>query len=183
MNDEITKDDVSNWATVATYVATYPGCDRDGAADVDVQIGESEGLWFVRTTDDAGGDDDADDTVYGTEEEATAAAEAFAAANDEGDGKSAEQYLTDLMEEEASAGEDPEGEFALYWETSLDDEGERTRYSTYAAAVAAAELSQSAFDAANPSGGGVTYLCGFSVRRLVDGEWVRCDETGEVEYP
>jgi hypothetical protein len=60
MNDEITKDDVSNWATVANYVATYPDGDRDGAADVDVQIGASEGLWFVRTTDDAGGDDDAD---------------------------------------------------------------------------------------------------------------------------
>ena len=172
------KDDVTQWETVATYVCTFPDGDGEGACNVEVQIGQTQGVWFVRTDDDAGGGDDADDTAYATEEEARAAAEKLAAALDEGAGQSAESYLDAKLEEAASEGEDEEGEYALYWETSLEDAGECARYATYAAAMAAAELAQSQFDSANPAGGGVSYLCGFSVRRLVDGEWVAVDENG-----
>jgi len=175
------KDEVSDWETVTTYVSTFPADDGEGACDVEVQIGEDEGVWFLRTQDDAGGSDDADDTQYASEAEARSAAEAFAKQNDEGNGASAEDYIRSQREERAEEGEDSEGEFALYWETSLEDGGERTRYSTYEAACAAADLAQGKFNASNPRSGGVTYLCGFSVRRMVDGQWVPVDENGEPD--
>lgn len=181
MKTQHSKNNVSNWETVTTYGATYSTGEDDGACDVDVQIGDDEGVWFIQTCDDAGGSDEADDTQYATEEEALAAAETLAEDRDECDGKSSEQYLADKLAARAKEGEDPEGEFALYWETVLEDAGEHTRYSTHAAAVAAAELAQAQFDVANPtSGGGVNYLCGYSVRRLVDEDWVAVDANGEA---
>lgn len=71
--------------------------------------------------------------------------------------------------------EDPNGEFALYWETVGDDGGPRRRYSTLEAATAVCSQRQREFDASNPRSGGTTYLCGFGVRHLVDGKWVQID--------
>lgn len=65
MTSEITKDDVCNWETEATFYAEGDGL---GPYLVEVQIGEAGGLWFGRTTDDAGGSDDAPDDPVGTDE-------------------------------------------------------------------------------------------------------------------
>jgi hypothetical protein len=70
---------------------------------------------------------------------------------------------------------DEEGEYALYWETSGDDAGVVSRHSTY-------EDAKQALDAKDwPRPGDNThYLCGYSVRMLVSGDWVAVDENGEA---
>ena len=168
MENMPSKDEVGEWESVAYFVATFPDGDGEGACDVSVEIGESDGVWFVRTRDDAGGEDDADDSAYETRDEAVAAAEEFAEEHDESDGASdAESYL--LAAAEAQAGEpDPDGAWCVYWETALDDFGPRSRYATQEQAEAAAEIANADLRAANPGG---NLLCGFSVRALVDGEW------------
>jgi hypothetical protein len=169
------KDDVWRWETVATYVLTFADGDREGACDVEVQIGEVSGSWFVRTRDDAGGSDECSGKAYETEAAATEAAEAFADEHDESDGAaSAEDYLTNQLEAEAEEGRDDDGEWCVYWYTALDDEGPRERYSSRAAAEAAAELANKRLHAANPG----RLLCGYGVRRLVDGKWVSAEEVG-----
>lgn len=203
---EISKSDVGSWETVASFVATFPSDNGEGACDVDVQIGEapitadadedgncpecghpadgSSGhgscdhpshpgstVWFIRTRDDAGGDDDADDTQYATEDVAREAAEAYASEHDEGNGEDAESHLR--AADEATAGEpDADGEWCMYWETALDDAGPRTRYATEEQAQAAAKIANIDLRAANPGG---NLLCGFSVRSLVDGDWVESE--------
>jgi hypothetical protein len=173
------KDDVIDWETVTTYGATFPSDDGTGACDVEIQTGQSDGIWFVRTRDDAGGSDEADDVQYATEADARTAAQTLAEALDDCDGQSAEEYLTAKLEARAKDGVDPAGDYALYWETALEDAGERTRYCTYAAAQAAAALAQAQFQRRHPSSGGTTYLCGYSVRRLVAGAWVQVDEDNQ----
>lgn len=102
------KSDVTNWETVASYVATFPADDGEGACDVSVQIGEAGGAWFVRTSDDSGGSDDASDESYPSEDAARAAAEAFAAEHTEGEGgEDAADYLTRQTRE--AAGEPERG--------------------------------------------------------------------------
>jgi len=162
------KDDVSRWETVATYVSTYPSDDGEGACDVEVQIGETGGVWFVRSRDDAGGSDEADDTMYSTEDDAYEAAESLAAEQDESDGAdNAEEYLRKATE--SRAGEpDTDGSWCVYWETALDDAGPRARYATRAQAEAAASLANDGLSKHNPGG---NLLCGFEVRELVDGTW------------
>lgn len=78
--DHLSKEDiVARWDSVASYVATYPDTDGEGACDVDVQVGKGlDGRWYLRTRDDAGGSDDAGDGSYATEEEAVASAQAMA---------------------------------------------------------------------------------------------------------
>lgn len=170
------KSDVTSWATVATYVSTYPSDDGDGACDVEVQIGEAGGRWYLRTADDAGGSDDADDTAYDSREAAETAAAEFAAAGDEGDGnETAEGYLTRQAEIRVGD-EDPSGEWSCYWSTVGDGSHVEARYATAEQAQAAAAIANDKFHAANPSGGGVTLLCGYEVRQLVDGEWVASDD-------
>src|SRR5205823_398167 len=73
------KDDVSVWETVHGYAVNC----GDGLLDVQVQIGEAGGLWFLQTADDGDGGDDCDDTSYPDRESALAAAAEFAAAHDE----------------------------------------------------------------------------------------------------
>lgn len=224
------KSGVQKWETVATYVATFPSDDGEGACDVEVQVGSvtiydvlvnghvegthadrddaqaqadgqnaeveeecgelgSDGaasvcereVWFVRTQDDAGGSDEADDTEYATREEAVSAAEGIAWENDEGLGmpgdEDAEGYLR--RRDEAAAGQpDPEGKWCVYWETSLDDAGPRTRYATEEQANAAAKIANEELHKRNPGG---NLLCGFSVRALVEGEWVADREPSEDE--
>lgn len=166
------KSDVGSWESVASYVSTFPSDDGEGACDVEVQIGETNGVWLVRTQDDAGGSDDADDTEYATRDEAESAAEEFAANADEGNGNDdAEGYLR--RADETAAGEPAaDGEWCVYWETALDDAGPRERYTTQEQAEAAAKIANDDLRAHNPGG---NLLCGFSVRSLVDGEWVETD--------
>lgn len=167
-----TKDSVDRWESIASYVATFPADDGEGAADVNVQIGEAAGVWFMRTNDDAGGSDEADDTAYDTREAAEAAAEAFAAEHDEGDGEEdAEGYLR--ARDEAAAGEpDPTGEWCVYWATALDDAGPRERYETAEQARAATRIANKDLRARHPG----NLLCGYEVRQLVDGEWSNLSE-------
>jgi hypothetical protein len=175
------KDD-AQWEPEATAscVTTYPTDDGEGACDVLVLVGSS-GLgvgqrWFVRTSDDAGGSDEADDTAYATRKEAVEAAEELADRLGEGGpGEDAEDYLARKLTE--TAGEPvADGEWCVYWETSLNDAGPRERYDSEDAATAAAEIANKALHAANPGG---NLLCGFEVRKIVDGEWVREIVDGE----
>lgn len=166
----IDKSSVRGWNTIASYVLTFPddSPSGEGACDVEVQVGGAAGLWFVRTRGDAEGSDEADDTAYVTEEEAEQAAEAFAAKNNEAaDGEDAEDYLRRQLEETAGDADD-DGEYCVYWETSLDDAGPRERYATEEQATAAAALANQRLNARHPGG---NLLCGFSVRALRDGEW------------
>jgi len=66
---------------------------------------------------------------------------------------------------------DPDGEYCVYWETVGDDAGPLHRYATQEEAEEMCEVYSRHFRAANPSGGGVTMLCGHSVRQLIDGRW------------
>lgn len=167
------KDHVAKWETVASYVATFPNGDDDGACDVSVQIGQGlDGQWYMRTEDDAGGDDSCDATGYDSRDEAVEAAEAFAEENNEAeDGEDAEDYLARQLEERAGE-PDTEGDYCVYFDTSLDDSGPGERYASAEAAEAAAQLANNALRAANPGG---NLLCAYEVRELVDGEWARID--------
>lgn len=163
------KDDVASWDTEATYVATFPENDDEGACDVEVQVGEAGGSWYLRTRDDAGGSDDAGDTAYASEEAARAAARAYAEDRDEAQpGEDAEAYLARMLSDEAGE-PDQAGEWAVYWSTVGDDEHVVDRYETQAQAAAAAEIANALLKSAHPGG---QLLCGYEVRRLVDGEWV-----------
>ena len=169
------KSDVMSWESVASFVATFPDGEGEGATDVSVQIGESEGegAWFVRTSDDAGGSDDADDTAYTTRDAAAVAAEELAEKMDEGDGApDAESYLRAADEADADAGADADGEWCVFFETALDDFGPRTRYATRDAAAAAARVANADLRAHNPGG---SLLCSFSVR-VLDGEWTEVED-------
>lgn len=81
------------------------------------------------------------------------------------------EQVAEARKQIADAGRDADGEFCVYWETVGDDSGARSRYSTAESALAACALAQDGFDASNPRSGGVTYLCGFGVRQLVDDRW------------
>lgn len=173
---EMAKTDVRRWETETSFVATFPTNDGEGACDVLVLVGaDPDGQWYVRTRDDAGGEDDADDTAYPSREAAEAAAEALAEAADAADGRGAEDYLAAARAEAAEAAEteaDPRGEFAVYWDTALDDAGPRRRYLSADAAAAVAAAWNADLAAAHPGG----LLCGFEVRRMVDGRWERADD-------
>lgn len=170
----MSKREADDWETVTTYVATYPTDYEDGACDVEVQVGEDDdGVWYIRTRDDAGGSDDAPDTAYDSRDDAVSAAEEFAEANDEGDGEGddAEDYLRGQLE--ARAGEPSEdGEWCVYWWTVGDDEHVVARYDTRDAAEAATQIANEGLHAAHPG----SLLCGYEVRSLVDGEWVGADD-------
>jgi hypothetical protein len=163
---------VSGWDTVATFVGTFPSGqssdDPDGACDVEVQIGRSGGGWYLRTKDDAGGNDDCTDTAYDTEDEAREAAEEFAASNNESnDGEDAKDYLARMLEE--SVGEsDDDGEYCVYWATAGDDSGPGERYATREQAEARCKIANKHLHERNPG----DLLCGYSVRHIVDDEWV-----------
>jgi len=181
LGDEVpfTKDEVEDWETVNSYVATFEAMDdSEGAADVEVQIGEVAGHWFIRTKDDAGGSDECDDKSYWSRKDAESAAEDFAEEHDESNaGENAAAYLERRLEE--IAGEpDPDGEYCVYWDTTGDDEGPGKRYASPEAATAAAELANQGLHKHNPGG---NLLCGYEPRRLVNGKWIGLDEEPEDE--
>jgi hypothetical protein len=162
------KDDVGSWEIVASYVETFPSDGEDGACDVEVQIGEAGGLWFLRTCDDAGGNDDAGDTAYATRAAAVDAAEYFASERDEAEaGEDAADYLRGQMESRVGDA-DPGGEWACYWDTVGDGSCVEERYESREQAEAAVELANAALSQRH----GGNLLCGYDVRRLVDGEWL-----------
>jgi len=168
-----TKEDVTRWESVAAYVSTFPSDDGEGACDGEVRVGEAGVRWYVQTSDEAGGSDEADDTAYDTRKEAVAAAEELADRLGEGEpGEDAEDYLARKLRERAG---EPctDGEWCVYWSTSLEDSGPRERYDSEDAARAAVEIANADLHAAHPGG---NLLCGFEVRELVDGEWVRSDD-------
>jgi hypothetical protein len=169
----MSKRDVTSWDTVASYVAIFDTDDGIGACDVEVQIGkDDDGAWWVRTRDDAGGSDDYDeDEGFASEEDARLEAVVFAEDQDEGDGMDAEKFLR-TQQEEAAGEPDPEGEWCVYWVTALEDSGPRERYETREQAEAACNIANDDLHRHNPG----DLLCGFSVRCLVDGEWVDPEE-------
>lgn len=170
----VDKNSVTSWTTAASYVATFPSDDEDGACDVEVQVGEYGGLWFVRTQDEAGGSDDASDESYDSKDDAEEAAKALAKElNEAEDAEDAEEYLARKLEAREGE-EDPEGEWACYWDT-IDSAGGHaaTRYTTREQAEAAVELAQTEFAQRNPSSGSTHPLCGYEVRVLRKPVWVR----------
>lgn len=183
LGDEVpfTKDEVdSDWESVASYVATFPSDDGEGACYVEVQIGEVGGHWFVRTKDDAGGSDECDGTSYPSRSKAESAAEDFAGEHNEAEaGEDAADYVKRQLQE--TAGEpDPEGEYCVYWDTVLEDSGPGDRYASPEAATAAAELANQGLHKHNPGG---NLLCAYEPRRLVNGKWIGLDEEPEDEEP
>jgi hypothetical protein len=166
------KETVEQWDTEATYVATFPGDPHDGACDVEVQVGQGDdGQWYLRTTDDAGGSDDASDDGYDSEDAARSAASAFASERHEAEtDEDAEQYLRRQTEERADEPDD-DGEWCIYWATSLEDSGPRARYATREQAEAAAEIANDDLRQAHRG----HLLCGYEVRRLVADEWRRIE--------
>jgi hypothetical protein len=72
--------------------------DGEDLVTVEVQVGEWNGRYFIRTTDDAGGSDDCDNTLYADIDEAIAAAKEWAEDHDETPDKN------DLAEEIAKDG-------------------------------------------------------------------------------
>ena len=69
--------------------------------------------------------------------------------------------------------EDPEGEWACWWETVCDDAHLESRHATREEAQQACESHD--WPGLDDS---THYLCGYGVRRLVDGEWVQVDDAG-----
>lgn len=136
----------------------------DGAATVS----ESTQWWF-----DAGDETDREEHgPYCTEEEARAEAAEYASENDEAEsGEDAEAMAKRLLEERAG---EPyqDGEWCVYWESSLDYDHVVRRYATCEAATAAAELLASELADRYPG----RLRCGYGVRVMRDGEWVRADE-------
>ena len=171
---EVDKSEVNDWETINTYVATFFDNNEigEGACDVEVQIGEADGgLWFIRTRDDAGGYDNAPDDAFTSREAGEAAATSFTALqHDAAPGENAEDYLHRRRTESAEL--DPEGEWAVYWETALDDEHVVSRHPTQMAAEAAAFIHEQKLVASNPG----VLRCGYSVRKLVDGEWIDTED-------
>lgn len=159
-----------NWEAdqVASYVSCCYGPEGSDPGDCYTRVGSDEaGEWWV---------DDGDDTVRVTElgpfasrDEAVEAAERLAADQDESDGggENAEAMADRLLRERAGESS-PRGEWSCYWDTALDDAGPRGRYETQEQAAAAVDLANKELVAANPG----SLLCGFEVRRLVDGKWV-----------
>ena len=66
---------------------------------------------------------------------------------------------------------DPAGEYACYWDSAGDDAYVVSRHSTRAAAAQAV----AAHDWPSP-GDHTQYLCGFTVRCLMDGRWQKCED-------
>lgn len=154
-----------------SYVVCVYGTDGDEPGDCYVRVGCTlAGVWMI---------DDGDDSVrqdldgpYWSREDAIGAAEELAESQHEGlDGENADSMRARLLAERAG---EPyaDGEWCVYWETSLDDEHVVKRYATRGQADAAAERANDELRAHNPG----ALLCCFSVRRLDDGEWVEIDE-------
>ena len=138
---------LTDWDSVATFGSTYPDGDGTGACDVEVQVGEADGVWYLRTSDDAGGSDDCDSTAYPTRDEAVAAAEDYALDCDECGGLSAENWLEKQAEDEIEAGKSDDGEYILAHKDGTRWDGDR--YSDRSAAEAAIESWYTAVQAAN----------------------------------
>jgi hypothetical protein len=64
------------------------------------------------------------------------------------------------------------GEWCVYWETVGDDDHVVERYASEADAEKVCAAKDRALRGANPG----NLLCGYSVRQLVDGEWVHLEE-------
>lgn len=164
---DMTKHDVYRWESVAAYVVTFPTGDGLGACDVTVSIGQAgEGVWYVRTSDDAGGSDDGPDSPFASEAAARAAAEALADERDEYSDGDAQDWETAQLE--ATAEEDVDGEWCVYWETVGDDPHVVSRHPSREAAEAAAKLADRALRQTHRG----HLLCGYSVRELIDGQWI-----------
>jgi hypothetical protein len=80
----------------------------------------------------------------------------------------AEAYLARMLEESVGETSD-DGPYCLYWDTVSDDEsGPSERYATLGQAQARAQIANRDLHQHNPG----DLLCGYSVRHIVDDEWV-----------
>ena len=154
-----------SWIDEFHYVTDY----GDGPQDEFSRVGVSPaGFYFVSRS---GYDlDDVEQLTYWSEEDARKAAENVAdSQNIAEEGEDADDVIRRRLEERAGE-PDSEGLWACYWHTVSDDAGPSERYATFEQAEAMVALKQGKLDARNPGGG---LLCGFEVRYLEDGEWVR----------
>jgi hypothetical protein len=77
------KSEACNWSTEATYGVLCSNGDGEDLITIEVQVGEWNGRFFIRTADDAGGGDDCDNTLYADIDDAIAAAKEWAEDHDE----------------------------------------------------------------------------------------------------
>ena len=73
-----------------------------------------------------------------------------------------------VPEPDTTVEEDPAGEWCVYWDTVGDDEHVVARYATEEDATRARDAKDRELRGANPG----DLLCGYSVRHLVDSEWL-----------
>jgi hypothetical protein len=112
-DDEKAKRSVTSWDIVAHYSVEVADGHGVTAVDVDVQVGEAGGAWYISTTDDSGGSDDCTDESYDSRQEAIKAAKEFAESRDECDGMSADEWKAAKSKKQAEADLDPDGEYLL----------------------------------------------------------------------
>lgn len=142
------KESIRNWDSVAAFGSTFPDGDGTGACDVQVQIGEAGGNWYLRTSDDAGGSDDCDATPYVSLAAAVSAARDYAAMRDECESSIAEKWLKKQTADQIEEGKSEDGEYVLAHKdgTRWDDD----RYSDRDAAEAAIKSWYDSVQAGNP---------------------------------
>jgi hypothetical protein len=192
---ETTMTDITWTDTTYPYVACCYGADSDEPGDCYTRVGRSyrldvdsldgetdylsekdarEAALAAVTTawwyDD--GDDDCRCDTYGpydSEEEAREAACSAASENDESAAGEDADAMRDRLLTERAGYPDPGGEYCVYWETVGDDAHVVARYATEEAAEAAATLADEALRARHSG----HLLCGYGVRQIVAGDWVR----------
>lgn len=162
-----TSHDVRDWDWVVEYVSDNDNGPSE-AYDVTLYTGVYRGVWFVKEHLDGAGSHY--HGPYESESAARDACDALETENAVGEpGESAQEYMLRMLDAEATEGEDPEGEYCVYWETVLADSHVVARYSTLSAAVAATTAATIKLRANFPGGG---LRCHYSTRTLVDGEWI-----------
>ncbi len=145
---QTTKDAVSQWSTICSYVALCSDGSRASAYDVEVQIGKAE-LWYIRTLDD----DVAPDIGYKTRGLAKKNAEHLAVANHEGGiHNDAQSFLASLVDD-FSDEPNRAGLFSIYSDHPVE------RFGTWEKA----EIYRTTH-----------HLDHYQIRCLVEGDWVPC---------
>lgn len=92
---------ITNWDSVTSYVAAFFSGQSEDYADVNLEVGEEAGLWYVQTRDDAGGEDEGPDEPFASRDKAEAWCRRYAAEkNVAGKGESADEYRARMREEE-----------------------------------------------------------------------------------
>lgn len=161
-----------DWEAAYGYVACLYGDDSSEPGDCRVRVGQDDaGLWWL---DD--GDDDCSESSGPYYDRASAEVAAKKLAQEQHEGEEGEDADAMIARLEAECAGEPcdDGDWCVYWLTGGDDEHVVARYDSEDAATAACDGRNRNLARQYPGG---NLLCGYAVRRLVDGEWVAVDDT------